>query len=110
MTIRIERTSKDHKTVLRLSGELVSSYRQALLAEIQCSKNSIALDLEEVTLVDLEMVQLLVRCEASGIETLNCPPYVREWMSRERNRQAAAMRNDQHVDGDNPGERPNGQA
>ena len=95
MTIRIQKTSEGQNTILRLSGELVSSQRQALLDEIESGKNGIELDLEEVTLVDLEIVQLLVRCEAKGIEMLNCPPYIREWISREKDR--AGGSDDQEV-------------
>jgi len=86
MTIRIQQTTEGECTVLRLSGELVSSQREALLEEIEDSNNTISLDLEEVTLVDLDSVQLLARCEAKGLELLNCPPYIREWISRETSR------------------------
>jgi anti-anti-sigma regulatory factor len=86
MTIRIQQTTEGHCTILRLSGELVSSQREALLEEIEGNNNTIALDLEEVTLVDLDIVQLLARCEAKGIELLNCPSYIREWISRESSR------------------------
>ena len=86
MTLRIQKNTEGHDTVFRLSGELRSPHRQTLFEEIESSKNSAALDLEEVTLVDLDIVQLLVRCEASGIELLNCPPYIREWISRESKR------------------------
>lgn len=86
MTIRIQQTTEGHSTVLRLSGELVSSQREALLEEIEGNNTTIALDLEEVTLVDLDVVQLLGRCEAKGLELLNCPPYIREWISRESSR------------------------
>jgi len=43
--------------------------------------------LYEVTLVDVGVVRFLIACEAEGIELLNCAPYIREWMSRERNRE-----------------------
>jgi D-arabinose 1-dehydrogenase-like Zn-dependent alcohol dehydrogenase len=86
MTIRIQQTTEGHCTILRLSGELVSSQREALLEEIESNNNTIALCLEEVTLVDLDVVQLLARCEAKGLELLNCPPYIREWISRENSR------------------------
>ena len=46
----------------------------------------VVIDLEEVTLVDLDVVQFLARCEASGIELLHCSPYIREWISRETER------------------------
>ena len=57
-----------------------------MLEEIK-GNNTVALDLEEVTLVDLDIVQLLARCEAKGVELLNCPPYIREWTSRENSRE-----------------------
>lgn len=86
MTIRIQRTSADQGTIFRLSGELVSSNRQDFLEEIEASTNLIALDLAEITLVDLEIVQLLALSETNGIELLNCPSYIREWISIERGR------------------------
>jgi anti-anti-sigma regulatory factor len=67
MTIRIQQIREGRGTFLRLSGELVSSQREALLEEVEGNNNTIALDLEEVTLVDLDIVQLLARCEAKGI-------------------------------------------
>jgi hypothetical protein len=42
------------------------------------------LDLSEVTLVDIEVVRFLTSCEDEGIELVHCPPYVREWIVRER--------------------------
>jgi hypothetical protein len=42
------------------------------------------LDLGEVTLVDLGVVRFLISCEDDGIELVDCPAYVREWMLRER--------------------------
>jgi hypothetical protein len=40
--------------------------------------------LSEVTLVDLGVVRFLISCDDEGIELVQCPPYVREWMIRER--------------------------
>jgi hypothetical protein len=34
--------------------------------------------------VDLGVVGFLVGCEADGVELVHCPPYIREWISRER--------------------------
>jgi pimeloyl-ACP methyl ester carboxylesterase len=42
-------------------------------------------DLEEVSIVDVESVRFLNSCELGGIELRQCPQYVREWMSREAN-------------------------
>ena len=46
----------------------------------------VVIDMEEVTLVDLDVVQFLARCEARGVELLHCSPYIREWISRENER------------------------
>ena len=44
----------------------------------------IVLDLEEVTLVDLDVVRFLGVTEAEGVEVVNCSPYIRDWIVRER--------------------------
>ena len=44
----------------------------------------IILDLGEITLVDIAAVRFLLGCEDEGIQLIQCPPYVREWMLRER--------------------------
>jgi hypothetical protein len=44
----------------------------------------ILLDLGEVTLVDVEVVRFLSDCENEGVVLVHCPPYVREWILRER--------------------------
>ena len=45
----------------------------------------IVLDLEEVTLVDLDVVRFLGASEADDVELVNCSPYIRDWIFRERN-------------------------
>jgi len=42
------------------------------------------LDLSQVTLVDVGAVRFLITCEDQGVELMQCPPYVREWILRER--------------------------
>lgn len=44
----------------------------------------IALDLRDLTLVDREAVRFLEHCDSHEIKLINCPPYVREWIARER--------------------------
>ena len=44
----------------------------------------VVVDLNEVSLVDVEVVRFLVHCEMQGIRLAHCPAYVREWMVRER--------------------------
>ena len=83
MTLKIERLSGERGTRIRMSGELRSDQLDQVKAEIE-SGGAIALDLEEVDLVDVESVRFLNMCEAEGIPILHCSPYIREWMLRER--------------------------
>lgn len=46
----------------------------------------IALDLSELTLVDRDAVSCLTICEMRGIELRNCPPFLREWITKEQSR------------------------
>ena len=42
------------------------------------------LDLDSVTLVDVEVVRFLRACEERGVELIHCWPYIREWIIREK--------------------------
>ena len=83
MTLRIEKESDRHKTIIRLSGRLQSEHLDELGIRINGEQSHITLDLEGVTLVDIEVVRFLNACEKRGVELLHCSPYIREWMSRE---------------------------
>jgi len=89
MTLKIERISGKRRTRIRLSGAFRSEHLDQMKAEIERGGPRIALDLEEVDLVDVEGVRFLNACEAHGISVLHCSPYIREWMSRERGRPKA---------------------
>jgi hypothetical protein len=86
MTLKIERISGKRRTRIRLSGAFRSEHLDQLKAEIERAGPRVALDLEEVDLVDVEGVRFLNACETDGIPVLHCSPYIREWMSRERGR------------------------
>ena len=88
MTLRIESISDPRGTRIRLSGEFRSEHIDLLNAELEQSGPRVALDLEEVTLVEVECIRFLNACEAEGISTLHCAPYIREWMTRERSSEA----------------------
>ena len=78
--------------MFRVTGRIDCAYVEVLLeliANEKRSKGRLALDLTEVTLVSLEAVRALSTAEANGIELRNCPAYVREWISRERERELA---------------------
>jgi hypothetical protein len=46
----------------------------------------VVLQLDEVTLVDVDVVGFSNRCELEGVRLVDCSPYLREWMSRAQNR------------------------
>jgi len=75
------------KLVLRLSGRMQTPQVEQLESWINNAVRSIALDLEEVRLVDLDVVRFLSTCEAQGIELQHCAAYIREWIRREGARQ-----------------------
>ena len=89
MTLKIERISGKRRTRIRLSGAFQSEHLDQVKAEIESGGPRVALDLEEVDLVDVEGVRFLNACEAEGISVLYCSPYIREWMFRERGRPKA---------------------
>jgi anti-anti-sigma regulatory factor len=80
MTLRIEKATDRHKTIIRLSGRLQSEHLDELKMQIDGEGSPIALDLDGVTLVDREVVRFLNASEKTGVELLHCWPYIREWM------------------------------
>ena len=74
---------------LRLSGELRCEHLDQLKAEIERCGWPVVLDLEELSLVDIEGIRFLNQCEAKGISVQQCSPFIRTWMSRDRKLPAA---------------------
>jgi hypothetical protein len=54
-----------------------------LRAEIEQVGLPITLDLDEVDVVDVDGIRLLNGRRKSGIQVVNCPPYIHEWMLQE---------------------------
>jgi hypothetical protein len=88
MTLKIEKDSDGGKTVIRLSGRLRSEHLDELKTQMDGDQSRIALDLDGVTLVDVEVIRFLNTCEESGVDLLHCWPYIREWIIREKDREA----------------------
>ena len=84
MTLKIERYSEGPSTKIRLIGRMQAEHLAELEKQIRESGTKIALDLEEVNLVDVQVVRFLGACEAQGITLLNCSPYIRDWISKEQ--------------------------
>src|SRR5262245_61467276 len=82
--LRIERLDGSEGNVIRLIGRLESDQLGHLEAQLSRCKGNLALDLEEVNLVDADSVRFLVSAEKKGIKVLSASPFVREWMSKIR--------------------------
>ena len=82
--LRIEKETDGCVSKLKLSGRIQSGCINRIRAVMNDGCARKILDLGEITLVDIEVVRFLIRCESEGIELMECPLYVREWMLRER--------------------------
>src|SRR5579872_9522 len=82
--LRIEKESDGCVARLLPSGRIQSDSIACIRSAMndRCARK--ILDLSEVTLVDLEVVRFLIRCEKEGVQLAECPPYVLEWILRER--------------------------
>jgi hypothetical protein len=82
--LRIEKETDGCVTRLLISGHIHSDCISCIRSAISdCCARKI-LDLSEVMLVDLGVIRFLMSCEDEGVELVPCPPYVREWILRER--------------------------
>lgn len=88
MTLKIQRSVDNGFVVFTMSGRIQLDHVAELqnLVDFAAAKNGVALDLEEVRLVDREAVQFLTQCESDGVKLERCPAYIREWIEKERNR------------------------
>jgi anti-anti-sigma regulatory factor len=82
--VRIERRSQRGKTTIRLIGHFQLEHVEELQKQLEQNGSKFVLDLTELTLVDADIVRFLGTCEASGVQLVNCSPYIREWMNQER--------------------------
>jgi anti-anti-sigma regulatory factor len=83
--LRIQREANG-QVILKISGRLDAENLAELkkLIESEGSDRRIALDLRELTLVDQDAVRFLRQCESDSIKLQNCPPYICEWIARQR--------------------------
>ena len=85
MSCRIDRVvSSENLVVLFISGRIAREDVDMLRGVLEQEADAFAIDLKNVLLVDSEAVKLLALSETNGTELRNCPPYVREWVTRER--------------------------
>jgi hypothetical protein len=84
VTFKIEQHCDQHSTTIRLIGRMQAEDLSELEKQIRESELKIALDLAELDLIDVEAVRFLGICETQGITLLNCSPYIRDWIGKER--------------------------
>jgi anti-anti-sigma regulatory factor len=84
VTFKIEKHRDGHSTTIRLIGRMRAEHLSELEKQIKENESKIVLDLEELNLVDVEAVRFLGKCETQGVTLLNCSPYIREWIGKER--------------------------
>jgi hypothetical protein len=85
MTWRIDRVvDGDDVVALCISGRITKQEVDALRNLIEEEATAVAMDLKNVVLVDREAVKFLAQREINGTVLRNCPPYIREWVTRER--------------------------
>jgi anti-anti-sigma regulatory factor len=86
MTLRIEKASDEYSTTVRLIGRMRREHLEVLKAQIGDSGPEVALDLSEVTLVDVDVVYFLGVCQKQGVKLLHCSPYISDWIAKEQER------------------------
>ena len=84
MTLRIEQSSDRGHTTIRLIGRIQVQHVAEVQKQIEAGGPTVTLDLEDVTLVDVQVVRFLGACETRGIALRNGPPYISDWIARER--------------------------
>ncbi|MDX6443381.1 MAG: hypothetical protein QOH71_455 [Blastocatellia bacterium] len=83
MTLRIERDSDGQTTTLRLIGRMRREHIEELKAQIKAGGASVTLDLNEVSLVDLDVIRFLAACQTEGISLVHCSRYIQNWITKE---------------------------
>jgi hypothetical protein len=85
--LKVQR-SANGQVVLKLSGRIdaenIAELERLIRSEVD--GRPIVLDLEDLVLVNREAVSFLERCEVESITLKNCPAYIREWITRQRQR------------------------
>lgn len=94
--LRIEKLLDKTSTVIKLSGRIQAEHLAQLQTEIELCMDTPKLDLEDVNILDRPSVRFLMRCESQGIQLVNCPLYIQEWILRERRRTVPRAHDEQH--------------
>jgi hypothetical protein len=82
--IRIEISVRRDRVIFAVVGRIESNDLPELKRLIESHDPPVILDLKGVRLVDRGGVTFLANFETDNGRITNCPPYIREWIRRER--------------------------
>jgi hypothetical protein len=85
MSYRVARVvGSDDIVALSISGRITKQDVETLCNVVDEEGSAVAIDLQNVVLVDREVVKFLAQRELTGTVLRNCPLYIREWVTREQ--------------------------
>ena len=84
MTLRIEKDSDEQGTRIRLIGRMQREHIEELKTQMEPAGMDITLDLNEISLVDLDVIRFLAACQTECISLVNCSRYIHDWIAKER--------------------------
>jgi anti-anti-sigma regulatory factor len=82
--IRIGTVERRDLVMFALSGRIQAEDLPELKRIMESYSKPVVLDLTGVKLVDRDAVRFLANLETDNVTITNCPPYIREWILRER--------------------------
>jgi anti-anti-sigma regulatory factor len=87
MTLRIQRSDRNSSVVFSLCGRIQAEQLPELEALLKSAgaEHKVVFDLQQVKLVDRDVVRFLAQIEHTSASLSNCPAFIRQWISHERN-------------------------
>ena len=82
--MKIERQSDGKTMIIWLIGRIRAEDLEELKKQIDDGAEAKVLNLSEITIVNADVIRFLSVTEREGTRLMGCPPYVREWILRER--------------------------
>ena len=82
--MRIETLETGDLVTFVLSGRIEKEDLRVLKTLLEKHEAAVALDLQDIRLLDQEAVSFLANFETDRARIVNCPPYIREWIRREQ--------------------------
>lgn len=81
------RKSTTGDTVIALSGRMETEHIVELekLLQAEPPGRRIVLDLKDLILAGQSEIDFFAECEGRGVTLANCAPYIREWITNQRN-------------------------